>query len=327
MCDCNKPQLGDKIEKALGTVGLKSCAECKQRKNEFNIVSRTFGRRGFVAGMIAIPFAVKNMAILAAQSLTSATPALEEWAVLGFIRTFNNVQIKSLVNDGVSLEGADAFIQIAGHKEHFDPKKSGYRWMSVFTPGGKQVLPGWQHAHKQPSGSEYLLAMVGPTYTFLTDESGLLYRAPAGTTDLTGIDKAGDYPGSISMSDVNGLNGGQLSTWQKIKREFTTVTYANGPDPIPCPNCPNQSCCNGSSCYTQCGAKGSSTCSGCVASCPQCSTSGCKVSRPYAGCFFNVGCLPCPWYISGEPSGCYSCQTCADVFATCCACLGPNCQN
>jgi len=323
MCNCNKPELGDKIEKGLEALGAKSCDSCKKRKNEINVVSSTFSRRGFVAGLIAIPFAVKNMAILAAQSLVNATPALEEWAVLGFMRTYNGAQIQSLVNNGVSLEGADALIKVAGHREHFDESKSGYKWMSVFTPGGKHVLPGWQHAHKQPSNTEFLFVMAGPGITFITDENGIIFRAPAGPIDLTGVNKAMDYPGAIAFGVDDDV---QLSMWQKIKRQVTTVTYANGPAPAPCPPCgQNGACCKAGGCYSNCGR--GSMCSGCILACDVCTSSACRSSRPPTGCAFNTGCGNCTWYASGEVSGCYGCQACADVYGTCCFCIGIACNN
>lgn len=211
-------ELGDAVERGAKILGVKPCEGCKRRKEVLNTISR----RGVIGGGLAVLLLAKNTLLKGAWKIAGAEIPLDLPSVLGFIRTANSVQRVASIGNETFLSKEDMLLGVASHKEHFSPTNPGYAWMSRFRLAADEVLPGWTLDFDWNRNS-YRFVLRGTQYTFITDETGGIYRAQTPQTAPTAkrIQRAADFPSAVGLGALMSGDVPPPTAWERIKDFFT----------------------------------------------------------------------------------------------------------
>jgi hypothetical protein len=166
-------------------------------------------RRVFFGSAVLLFF----MGKIALAQLVGAPPPVSVEQALGFIRTFNTLQVVLYQQNGKCATQDEAFAEIIKHKEHVKPGT----WMTRFTPMVDEVFPGWtldfaiipgesrlmsaeqEDGSQKPLADGYRLILKGEQYTLITDEGAVIYQAktPEKLPAATSLPSAAEFPGAM----------------------------------------------------------------------------------------------------------------------------------
>lgn len=303
-------ELGDKVAKVTGALGIKKCEGCKKRQAELNVLSEQFSRRGFVAGLTATALFIKNKAVWAAWDITqSGAPPMEHAQALGLIRTINISALHFHHENGEYPNQVDLLTTVIAHKDKvIDPNDPNLAYFRAMTPNGSQIIPGWTLDHVQLNGG-YRTILAGPDWVYISSHTGVIYQVASRPSVMPKaielIVGAEDFPNSYPLGGIPPLSYVPPTLWERIKT-FWSPVYAQG-----CHTC-TFACCE-------------SNCPYCfAASCGNCDFNNCSnVGVWNCSCVGNPGMLGCcVWYTTycnlGGKNACNNC--CQKMFNSPCCC-------
>lgn len=315
-----KRGLGDVIKDATKAVGIKPCEGCQKRAEALNRLSR----RGILkSGALAL-FGLKNSTLMWLWEQAGATVPVSVDLALGLVRQLNTIQavLKGfagaygtqhiLLTDPV--HGIVSFVPRL-NTDTF-PGDWIYEWLSRVDFSSNNVLPGWVLDFVLMNDG-YRLILNGPQDVLITDETGVIYRAPItqNAPKAVQLTNAKSYPNGVPH---NLYEPGQ-SLRQRLLDFFTPKVVHAAP--------------TGCDSISHCLATWGSCCA-CATNC--CGPVQCLQNPPvgYYNCFAAIGCSNPPFlqygYCPKTNPFCYACSACTEKYwgiACMCSCApcSPQC--
>lgn len=219
-------ELGDKVKSLTESLGIKQCAECKERQNTLNQISR----RGIIGGGLLAAFLAKNFVLSKAWVVFGAQIPLTAADIMGFLRLAVTEEMRLYLANGRHGDESDLLAAIAAHKQHFKPGDGAYNWMSQFRPGGApEIFPGWTlnfvsrrtgQTEVPSDGSKgksfatgYIFSLTNGKVVFVADELSWIYAAPFNSAiDISRLARAQDYPGAKLADNTSPLDANTQTT-------------------------------------------------------------------------------------------------------------------
>ncbi len=299
--------IGTLIKKVTAAFGKKPCEGCNKRAEWLD---RNFGRRGFIGGLVAFSFSVRNLALGAVSG-----DALPVYFALGCMRTINGVQAAVRHHEG-HFGDLSALIENSLHGMRKrqndvavdDPEGLVHYWMKKLNFHSVEFIPGWNLDFDARSNGYLTIlsekgAIDGVKDVLITDQNAVIYHAQT-SEDLpsaSSLKDAKDFPGAVSYTK-------SVEPTRTRKDRFIRATFLD-------------------SCWGTFGPCPSAGCQYCITNC--CPGMFCTNTYPTTEgtCVFNCGDgTGCLWgYNLDGCDDCHlrssACGTCAQHFLTTCQCV------